>query len=132
MASTTIGQDVSDRHIQFAAGAQISLDQSRRGCGPMGPWLITPDELPNPDDLAINCSVDGEKVQDARTSDPIFDIPRLVADVSWVPPLLPRGINFTGTPAGVGIVRQPPSFLAKGQVVEFGTEGIGWIQNRCV
>jgi len=98
----------------------------------MGPWLITPDELPSPDDLAISCSVDGEKVQDARTSDPIFDIPRLVADVSWVPPLLPGGINFTGTPAGVGIIRQPPSFLAKGQVVEFGTEGIGWIQNRCV
>ncbi len=132
MASLTIGQDVSDRHLQFDAGAQSSLSKSRRGCGPMGPWLITPDELPNADDLAISCSVDGEKVQDARTSDQIFDIPRLVADVSWVPPLLPGGVNFTGTPAGVGIVRQPPSFLAKGQVVESRTDGIGWIQNRCV
>jgi 2,4-didehydro-3-deoxy-L-rhamnonate hydrolase len=131
VACLTIGQDFSDRHVQFAAGDQFSLGKSRRGCGPKRSWLITPDELPNPDDPAISCSVDGEKVQDADTSDQIFDIPPLVADVAWVPVLLPGGVNFTGTPAGAGIVRQPPTFLAKGQVAESGTEVIGCIQNRC-
>jgi len=98
----------------------------------MGPWLITPDELPKPDDLAITCSVDGETVQDARNSDPFSDILRLVADATWVPPLLPGGANIAATPAGVGIVRRPPSFLAKGQILESGTNGIQWIQNRCL
>ena len=82
IAGLTVGQDISDRDLQFAAGAQFSLGKSRRGFGPMGPWLVTPDEFANPDDLALGCSVDGETVQDARTSDLIFDIPRLVAELS--------------------------------------------------
>jgi 2,4-diketo-3-deoxy-L-fuconate hydrolase len=83
-----VGQDISDRHLQFAAGMQFSLGKSRRGYGPMGPWLVTPDELTDPDDLALGCSVDGETVQDARSSDLIFGIPRLVAELSAVLPLL--------------------------------------------
>ena len=78
----TVGQDISDRTLQFAAGSQFSLGKSRRGYGPMGPWLVTPDEVPDPDDLALGCSVDGETVQDARTSDLIFDVPRLIAELS--------------------------------------------------
>ena len=72
VAGLTVGQDISDRHLQFAAGAQFSLGKSRRGYGPMGPWVVTPDEVPNPDDLALSCSVDGEKMQDSRTSDLIY------------------------------------------------------------
>ncbi|HWC39564.1 MAG TPA: fumarylacetoacetate hydrolase family protein, partial [Acidimicrobiales bacterium] len=64
VAGLTVGQDISDRHLQFAAGAQFSLGKSRRGYGPLGPWVTTIDEVPDPDDLALGCSVDGEKVQD--------------------------------------------------------------------
>jgi 2,4-diketo-3-deoxy-L-fuconate hydrolase len=131
VAGLTVGQDISDRHLQFAAGAQFSLGKSRRGYGPMGPWVVTLDEVPNPDDLALGCSVDGEKVQDARTSDLIFNVPRLVAELSAVLPLLPGDVIFTGTPAGVGVTRQPPKFLAPGQALESWIEGIGTIRNRC-
>jgi 2-keto-4-pentenoate hydratase/2-oxohepta-3-ene-1,7-dioic acid hydratase in catechol pathway len=132
IAALTVGQDVSDRSLQFAAGMQFSLGKSRRGYGPMGPWLVTPDEVPDPDDLALGCSVDGETVQDGRTSDLIFTVPRLVAELSAVLPLLPGDVVFTGTPAGVGMARQPPRALAPGQVLESWIEGIGTIRNRCV
>ena len=132
VAGLTVGQDISDRHLQFAAGMQFSLGKSRRGYGPMGPWLVTPDELTDPDDLALGCSVDGETVQDARSSDLIFGIPRLVAELSAVLPLLPGDVIFTGTPAGVGMTRQPARSLQPGQVLESWIEGIGTIRNHCV
>ena len=131
VAGLTVGQDISDRTLQFAAGSQFSLGKSRRGFGPMGPWLVTVDEVPDPDDLGLGCSVDGEKVQDARTSDLIFGVPRLIAELSAVLPLLPGDVIFTGTPAGVGATRRPPRFLAPGQVLESWIEGIGTIRNRC-
>jgi 2-keto-4-pentenoate hydratase/2-oxohepta-3-ene-1,7-dioic acid hydratase in catechol pathway len=132
VAGLTVGQDISDRTLQFAAGAQFSLGKSRRGYGPMGPWLVTPDEVPNPDDLALGCSVDGETVQEARTSDLIFDVSQLVAELSAVLPLLPGDVIFTGTPAGIGATRQPARFLQPGEVLETWIEGIGTIRNRCV
>jgi 2-keto-4-pentenoate hydratase/2-oxohepta-3-ene-1,7-dioic acid hydratase in catechol pathway len=132
VAGLTVGQDISDRALQFAAGGQFSLGKSRRGYGPMGPWLVTPDEVPDPDDLALGCSVDGETVQEARTSDLIFGVPRLLAELSAVVPLLPGDVLFTGTPAGVGATRQPPRFLQPGSVLESWVEGIGTIRNRCV
>jgi 2-keto-4-pentenoate hydratase/2-oxohepta-3-ene-1,7-dioic acid hydratase in catechol pathway len=132
VAGLTVGQDVSDRTLQFAAGMQFSLGKSRRGYGPMGPWVVTVDEVPDPDDLALGCSVDGETVQDSRTSDLIFGVPRLVAELSSVLPLLPGDVVFTGTPAGVGMARRPPRSLRPGQVLESWIEGIGTIRNRCV
>jgi 2-keto-4-pentenoate hydratase/2-oxohepta-3-ene-1,7-dioic acid hydratase in catechol pathway len=90
------------------------------------------DEIPSPDDLALGCSVDGEKVQDARTSDLIFSVPRLVAELSAILPLLPGDVIFTGTPAGVGVTRQPAKFLQPGQVLESWVEGVGTIRNHCV
>lgn len=132
VAGLAVGQDISDRHLQFAAGAQFSLGKSRRGYGPIGPWLVTPDEFADRDDLALGCSVDGEVVQDGRTSDLIFSVPLLVAELSAVLPLWPGDVIFTGTPAGVGITREPPRTLQPGQLLESWIEGIGTIRNRCV
>jgi 2-keto-4-pentenoate hydratase/2-oxohepta-3-ene-1,7-dioic acid hydratase in catechol pathway len=131
VAGVTVGQDISDRTMQFAAGAQFSLGKSRRGFGPMGPWVVTPDELADRDDLALGCAIDGETVQDARTSDLIFSVPRLVAELSAVLALLPGDVIFTGTPAGVGVTRTPARFLAPGQELTSWIEGIGTIRNRC-
>ncbi len=132
VAGLCVGQDVSDRTLQFAAGGQFSLGKSRRGYGPLGPWLVTPDELGDPDDLALGCSVNGETMQDARTSGLIFSAPRLIAELSAVVPMLPGDIVFTGTPSGIGIVRKPPRCLRPGDVLESWIEGIGTIRNRCV
>jgi 2,4-didehydro-3-deoxy-L-rhamnonate hydrolase len=131
VAGLTVGQDISDRTLQFAAGAQFSLGKSRRGFGPIGPWLVTPDELPDPDDLGLGCSVDGELVQSSRTSDLIFSVPRLIAELSAVLPLFPGDVLFTGTPAGIGATRDPPKFLRPGQVLESWIEGVGTMRNRC-
>jgi len=132
VAGLTVGQDISDRALQFAAGSQFSLGKSRRGYGPLGPWIVTPDELDDPDDLALGCSVDGEIMQDARTDDLVFSVSSLVAELSAVLPLLPGDIIFTGTPAGIGATRQPAKFLQPGQLLETWVEGIGTIRNRCV
>ena len=132
IAGLTVGQDISDRTLQFAAASQFSLGKSRRGYGPMGPWLVTPDEVPNRDDLELGCSVNGEVVQDARTSDLIFSVPRLVAELSAVCPLLPGDVIFTGTPAGVGITSQPARFLQPGETLVTWIEAIGEITNNCV
>lgn len=132
IAGVTIGQDISDRHLQFAAGSQFSLGKSRRGYGPVGPWVVTPDELDNPDDLGLGCSVNGETMQDARTTDLIFGVPELIAELSAVLPLRPGDLIFTGTPAGVGVVRRPPRFLQPGDTLESWIEGIGTIRSHIV
>ena len=132
IAGLTVGQDISDRTLQFAAGMQFSLGKSRRGYGPMGPWVVSTDEFDDPDDLALGCSVNGTVMQDSRTNDLVFDVPRLIAELSGVLPLLPGDVIFTGTPSGVGRARQPPLALHPGDVLETWIEGIGTIRNRCV
>ena len=132
VAGMTVGQDISDRQLQRAAGNQFSLGKSRRGFGPMGPYLVTPDEFPNPDDLAIGCSLDSDIVQQARTSDLIVGVAELIERLSAVLPLLPGDVIFTGTPAGVGATRQPPRWLRPGSVLESWIEGIGTMRNPIV
>ncbi len=132
VAGLTIGQDLSERTTQMAAGAQFSLGKSFAGFGPTGPWLVTPDELENRDDLALGCSVDGETVQSSTTRHLIFSVPRLVAELSRVVTLCPGDVIFTGTPAGTGMGRVPPRFLRPGEVLESSIEGIGTIRNRMV
>jgi 2-keto-4-pentenoate hydratase/2-oxohepta-3-ene-1,7-dioic acid hydratase in catechol pathway len=130
VAGLTVGQDLSDRTLQFAAGGQFSLGKSHRGFSPLGPWVVTPDELDDPDDLALGCAIDGETVQDARTSDLVFGVSELVAELSAVVSLLPGDIIFTGTPGGVGVSRRPARFLRPGETLVSWIEGIGTIRTR--
>jgi 2,4-diketo-3-deoxy-L-fuconate hydrolase len=132
VAGVTVGQDLSERIVQWAGGGQFSLGKSFPGFGPMGPWLVTPDELANPDDLELGCSVNGEQVQKSRTSDMVFSVSRLIAELSAILPLLPGDVVFTGTPAGIGATRKPPRFLQPGDVLTSYIEGIGTLRNRLV
>jgi 2,4-diketo-3-deoxy-L-fuconate hydrolase len=132
IAGVTCGQDVSDREEQFRALRQFTVAKSYDTFAPLGPVLVTPDELASPDDLAIRCRLDGEEVQSSRTSDFIFDVPTLVEWISrWIT-FEPGDLIFTGTPSGVGDSRQPPRYLAPGTVVETDIEGVGVMRNRCV
>jgi len=132
VAGLTVGQDLSERVVQWAGGGQFSLGKSFPGFGPMGPWLVTPDEFATPDDLALGCSVNDEVMQEGRTSDMVFSVPRLIAELSGILPLLPGDVIFTGTPAGVGAARKPPRFLQPGDVLVSHIEGIGSLRNRCL
>jgi 2,4-didehydro-3-deoxy-L-rhamnonate hydrolase len=128
VAGVTCGQDYSERDTQNASGGHFSLGKSFPGFGPTGPWLVTTDELANPDDLAISCEVSGEIMQSSRTSNMVFSVPVLIAHLSSVTPLLPGDIIFTGTPEGVGFARNPPRLLSAGDVVVTTIEGIGTIR----
>ncbi|WP_416976093.1 fumarylacetoacetate hydrolase family protein, partial [Streptomyces sp. 4F14] len=100
------------------------------GFGPTGPWLVTPDEFANPDDLEFGCAVNGEEVQKGRTGELVFSIPQIVAGLSEHIPLLPGDVLFTGTPSGVGVGRKPPRFLASGDELVSYVEGIGELRQR--
>lgn len=126
VAGLTIGQDISERITQTQGPQpQFSLGKSFPGFGPIGPWLVTVDEFDNPDDLGLRCSVNGKVMQDGRTSDMVFSIPRLLADLSRIIELQPGDVIFTGTPAGVGAARNPQIFLQSGDELVSWVEGIG-------
>ncbi len=132
VAGLTVGQDISERWLQLAAGRQFALGKSHPGFGPMGPWLVTPDEVDDPDDLELGCAIDGETMQRARTNEMIFDVPTLLVELSAVVPLLPGDVIFTGTPGGVGGTRDPQRFLRAGETLESWIGGIGVMKNRFV
>ena len=116
VAGLTIGQDLSERITQLQGSApQFSLGKSFPGFGPTGPWLVTPDEFADTDDLAISCSLSGEGMQSSRTSMMLYDVPELLVRLSAVCPLLPGDIIFSGTPSGIGNRRTPPRFIGAGR-----------------
>ena len=133
VAGLTIGQDLSERVSQLIPPApQFSLAKSFPGFGPTGPAVVTPDELADRDDLAIWCELDGETMQDARTSQMILNVPQLVAHLSSVLTLLPGDIIFTGTPSGVGQARDPQRFITPGCTLVSGIEGLGQTETTFV
>jgi 2-keto-4-pentenoate hydratase/2-oxohepta-3-ene-1,7-dioic acid hydratase in catechol pathway len=133
VAGLSVGQDLSERVSQLRGPApQFGLGKSFPGFGPVGPWLVSPDEFENPDDLKIGCSIDGEEVQKGRTSDLIFSVPALIEGLSATVTLLPGDVIFTGTPAGVGMGRSPQRFLQPGETLVSRIEGIGEITQTFV
>jgi 2-keto-4-pentenoate hydratase/2-oxohepta-3-ene-1,7-dioic acid hydratase in catechol pathway len=133
VAGLSVGQDISERVLQLAgAPPQFSLGKSYPGFAPIGPVLVTPDELADCDDLELGCSVNGEQVQKGRTAQMVFSVPELVARLSAVTPLLPGDVIFTGTPAGVGLGRSPQRFLAAGDELRSYVRGIGEMHHRFV
>jgi 2-keto-4-pentenoate hydratase/2-oxohepta-3-ene-1,7-dioic acid hydratase in catechol pathway len=126
----TIVNDVTARDVQMRH-AQWDLGKSFDGFCPMGPWIVTADELDGRD-TRVRCWVNGELRQDASTRDLIFDIPTLIETCSRGITLLPGDVIATGTPAGVGMGMTPPRWLAHGDLVRIAIDGIGELQNRFV
>lgn len=133
VAGLTVGQDVSERALQTAgANAQFNLGKSHDRFGPIGPVVVTLDELADPHDLAIGCSLDDQTVQDSRTSQMVFGIAELVSYLSRVVELRGGDVIFTGTPPGVGVGRSPQRFVVDGEVLTTWIEGIGEMRHRFV
>jgi 2-keto-4-pentenoate hydratase/2-oxohepta-3-ene-1,7-dioic acid hydratase in catechol pathway len=124
----TIANDVSARDIQMNH-VQWIFGKGLDGFAPLGPWIATADEIPAPPRLAIRTRVNGEIRQDSNTGDFIFDIPRLISELSSGITLEPGDILITGTPSGVGMGFNPPKFLKPGDSVECEIEGIGVLRN---
>jgi 2,4-didehydro-3-deoxy-L-rhamnonate hydrolase len=137
VAGLTIGQDISDRDVQQRGPApQFSLGKSFANYGPIGPVVVTPDELADRDAIGLTTQLQvGESTttkQDGNTRDLIFSVPELVARLSAVTVLYPGDIIFTGTPSGVGLGKTPPEYLNRGEVLISTIEGIGTIRNRLI
>lgn len=133
VAGFCVGQDVSDRALQFAdKPPQFSLGKSAPCFGPLGPALVSLDEIVDRDDMKLRCSIDGESVQDSSTKNLIFAVPDLIAHLSRYCVLRPGDLIFTGTPGGVGSVRTPRRYLKLGETIVSEIEGVGRLSNRCV
>ena len=127
----TCVNDVSARDFQFADG-QWQRGKSCETFAPMGPWLVTRDEIDDPHDLAIKIRIDGRTLQDSSTNQLIFGIPRLVSELSQAYALEPGDVISTGTPPGVGFARKPPIYLQPGMSMEVEIEGIGILRNGVI
>lgn len=125
----TVVNDVTARDLQRRHGGQWLKGKSLDGACPMGPWIVTRDEL-DPTNLRVVTRVNGVPKQDSNTRHLYFKIPRLIAELSLGMTLEPGDIISTGTPPGVGFARKPPEFLKPGDLLETEIEGIGRLQNR--
>ncbi len=129
IAGYTCANDFSARDMQFSDG-QWYRGKSCDGFGPLGPWIATPTEIGDPQNLRIQLRVNGQTMQDSNTCNLVFDVPALVEYVSAYITLEPGDVILTGTPPGVGFSRTPPVFLKPGDVVEVEIEKIGVLRNR--
>ena len=131
IAGFTVMNDVSGRESQFS-DSQWFRGKSFDGFAPVGPFIVTPDEIGDVNNLRLTAKVDGEIMQDGNTRDMIFDISTIIEDISEDITLIPGDIISTGTPAGVGIFRDPPVVLKPGNVVECYIENIGTLINKVI
>ena len=131
VAGLCVGQDISDRGVQFSTKnlPQFNLGKSFDTFGPIGPFLVSPDELPNKDGLEIECLVNDEVRQKDNTNDLIFDIPFIICYLSEIVTLNVGDVIFTGTPGGVGVMEG--KFLKEGDILTTHIEGLGSLRNEC-
>ncbi len=125
IAGYTILNDVSEREFQLERSGQWVKGKSFDTFAPTGPWLVTPDEVPDPQNLRLWLDVNDQNQQDGNTSAMIFGITHLVSAISGYMTLMPGDIIATGTPPGVGLGQNPPVFLKPGDVMRLGVEGMG-------
>jgi 2-keto-4-pentenoate hydratase/2-oxohepta-3-ene-1,7-dioic acid hydratase in catechol pathway len=128
----TIANDVTARDWQrekSLGGGQFARGKSFDGFCPLGPALVTRDEIPNPNALRLRTTVNGRIMQDETTGDMIFDVPALIESLSSTMTLRPGAVILTGTPSGVGFARKPPVWLKEGDVVAIEIEKIGRLEN---
>jgi 2,4-didehydro-3-deoxy-L-rhamnonate hydrolase len=133
VAGYCVGQDFSERALQMrGTPAQFSLGKSFRNFAPVGPWLTTADDVGDPNNLVIRCSVNGTQYQDSNTSDMVFNVAEVVSYLSGVVELRPGDLIFTGSPHGVGQGQHPPVFLHPGDSIVTSIERLGRIENHAV
>lgn len=132
IAGYCICNDVSERRFQSKRGGQWVKGKSAETFGPIGPWLVTPDEIADVDNLAMSLDVNGVRKQTGSTSTMIFKIPELLAYVTEFMVLEPGDVVTTGTPPGVGTARNPKEFLKAGDVMELKIEGLGTQRQKVV
>ncbi len=125
VAGYCVHNDYSEREWQLERGGQWVKGKSADTYAPLGPWLVTADEVPDPQALRLWLTVNGEPRQDSSTSDMVFGCAHLVSYISQFMTLLPGDVISTGTPAGVGLGMKPPKYLVPGDVMELGVEGLG-------
>ncbi len=128
----TVVNDVTARDIQSGWGGQYFKGKSLDRTSPTGPWIVTDDELPDPQSLRLRLHVNGTLKQDGHTGDMIYPVDAIIEWVSIGMTLLPGALIATGTPDGVGFARTPPEFLKPGDLMETEVEGIGTLRNRIV
>jgi acylpyruvate hydrolase len=131
IAGYAVLNDVSMRDWQYRTLQWLQGKTFERAT-PVGPWMVTPDEVDHAADLRVSCEVDGQLMQEARTSDLLFRPADVVAYISSFVTLEPGDLIATGTPGGVGHARDPQIFLRPGNVVRTAIEGIGELVNECV
>jgi ureidoglycolate lyase len=132
VAGYAVCNDVSEREWQMERGGTWDKGKSADGYGPVGPWLVTADEVPDPQDLSLWLEVDGKRMQDGSTRTMIFDVRTIVSYISGFITLHPGDIITTGTPPGVGLGMKPPVYLKPGQVMRLGISGLGEQTQRLV
>ena len=132
VAGYVLHNDVSERNFQIERSGQWVKGKSCDTFAPIGPFIATPDEIGDPNNLNLWLKLNGEEMQNSSTSDFIFNIQYLVSYISQFMTLLPGDVISTGTPFGVGLGLNPPKYLKDGDVVELGIEGLGISKQTCV
>jgi 2-keto-4-pentenoate hydratase/2-oxohepta-3-ene-1,7-dioic acid hydratase in catechol pathway len=132
VAGYVLANDVSERAFQLERGGQWDKGKGCDTFGPLGPWLVTRDEIPNPQKLAMWLDVNGERMQSGNTRTMIFSVAKIISHLSQYMTLMPGDVVITGTPPGVGMGMKPQRFLKKGDVMTLGIEGLGEQRQRVV
>lgn len=132
VAGYVLSNDVSEREFQLERGGQWDKGKGCDTFGPLGPWLVTRDEIPNPQKLALWLDVNGQRMQTGNTRTMIFSVAKIVSHLSEYMTLMPGDVIITGTPPGVGLGMKPQRFLKAGDVMTLGIEGLGTQTQRVV